>query len=341
MTELLVIKERIKKAYSSYGTYIEAGVKALLVLVSCIAINTLIGYMSLLQSPFIVLALAVVGALLPPTASVLIVSVVVIGNLYFVTVEAAVMFAALEILFFLVYFAFKPGNSHIMVLSMTLGSLQFFGPLPVIIGLMYSPIALFPLTFGIVMSQYVTYISENYVLLSSKTSTLTTIDKFAQIATGVFFDETLWIRLLIVVLVALIIYCIRRLQVRQSWPLAIGIGAFMYLVLTLLCDFMFDISENYLVLAINVGLQILVGVTLWFFFFMVDYTREENVQFEDDEYYYYVKAVPKITVTVPEVRVTRIRERNLKDTAKTSGQVTFVRDDAEFDTVDVEEEEDD
>jgi hypothetical protein len=30
---------------------------------------------------------------------------------------------------------------------------------------------------------------------------------------------------------------------------------------------------------------------------MVDYTRIENVQFEDDDYYYYVKAVPKVTVS--------------------------------------------
>ena len=30
---------------------------------------------------------------------------------------------------------------------------------------------------------------------------------------------------------------------------------------------------------------------------MVDYTRIESVQFEDDDYYYYVKAVPKVTVS--------------------------------------------
>ena len=30
-----------------------------------------------------------------------------------------------------------------------------------------------------------------------------------------------------------------------------------------------------------------------FFFFSVDYTCTEYVQFEDDDYYYYVKAVPR------------------------------------------------
>ena len=35
------------------------------------------------------------------------------------------------------------------------------------------------------------------------------------------------------------------------------------------------------------------------FLFSVDYSRTERVQFEDDEYYYYVKAVPKVVVATP------------------------------------------
>lgn len=34
--------------------------------------------------------------------------------------------------------------------------------------------------------------------------------------------------------------------------------------------------------------------------FSVDYARSERLQFEDDEYYYYVKAIPKVAVTTPE-----------------------------------------
>ena len=40
--------------------------------------------------------------------------------------------------------------------------------------------------------------------------------------------------------------------------------------------------------------------------FNVDYSRTEMVQFEDDEYYYYVKAVPKVVLAVPEKKVKRI-----------------------------------
>ena len=51
------------------------------------------------------------------------------------------------------------------------------------------------------------------------------------------------------------------------------------------------------------------GLILEIFFFSVDYSRSENLQFEDDEYYYYVKAVPKLSVARPEKTVKRINER--------------------------------
>ena len=329
MTELLVIKERIKKAYSMYGTYIDAAAKGLLTLLACISINTQIGYMEILQSPFIVLLLSIISALVPGQFIILLLSVVIAGNLFSVTLEAALVFVALEVLAFLLYFVFKPGNSIVMSISLMLGSMQVYGPLAPVIGLMYSPAALFPMTFGVAASKLVTYVSANYVLLSSKTSTLSNMQKISQLFSGVFFSDDLWITLVILIVTSLVIYVIRMLPVHSSWLYAVGSGALMHLLLTLLCDFIFDLNDNYLVLAVNIVLEVLVGVVLWFFFFMVDYSREENVQFEDDEYYYYVKAVPKVLVTVPNVRVTRIRERSVKETSKTSDQVTFIRDDAE------------
>ena len=52
-----------------------------------------------------------------------------------------------------------------------------------------------------------------------------------------------------------------------------------------------------------------IGLVLELFFFTVDYARSENLQFEDDEYYYYVKAIPKVSISTPEKTVKRINER--------------------------------
>ena len=61
----------------------------------------------------------------------------------------------------------------------------------------------------------------------------------------------------------------------------------------------------------------LLALVLQFFVFNVDYSRTEKVQFEDDEYYYYVKAVPKVTVARPEKKVKQINSQKSKAIQKT------------------------
>ena len=63
---------------------------------------------------------------------------------------------------------------------------------------------------------------------------------------------------------------------------------------------------------VSAGLAILLQLTV----FSMDYSRTEYVQFEDDEYYYYVKAVPKLTIAVPEKRVKKISSQRKQSTAK-------------------------
>jgi hypothetical protein len=69
---------------------------------------------------------------------------------------------------------------------------------------------------------------------------------------------------------------------------------------------MFDIDISLAGVIIGTVIAILLVTVLRFFVFNVDYSRTEKVQFEDDEYYYYVKAVPKVTVARPQKKVKKI-----------------------------------
>ena len=59
---------------------------------------------------------------------------------------------------------------------------------------------------------------------------------------------------------------------------------------------------------------VLIAKVVEFFGFNVDYSRTEKVQFEDDEYYYYVKAVPKVTVAAPARTVKKINSSRRRPT---------------------------
>ena len=64
--------------------------------------------------------------------------------------------------------------------------------------------------------------------------------------------------------------------------------------------------DDIMLLVIGNVVTLVVGLLLVFFARGFDYSRTEHVQFEDDEYYYYVTAVPKVHITASDKEIKRI-----------------------------------
>ena len=60
-------------------------------------------------------------------------------------------------------------------------------------------------------------------------------------------------------------------------------------------------------------ISLLIAFVIQFLFFNLDYSRTERLQFEDDEYYYYVKAVPKDVVSGTNKQVKRFSGKDEKE----------------------------
>ncbi|HOA81281.1 MAG TPA: hypothetical protein PKK61_09505, partial [Defluviitaleaceae bacterium] len=58
----------------------------------------------------------------------------------------------------------------------------------------------------------------------------------------------------------------------------------------------------------SIIISMLIMFVIQFFYRVVDYSRVENVQFEDEENYYYVKVIPKIILEKPKREIKRIIE---------------------------------
>ena len=83
---------------------------------------------------------------------------------------------------------------------------------------------------------------------------------------------------------------------------------------------MLETGISYTTIIASAVLGIVVGLVLELIFFSMDYSRTENIQFEDDEYYYYVKAVPKVGVSAPEKEVKRITGRKSQEDKNAGAQ---------------------
>jgi len=322
MTNLLVFRERLKKIYSEYSRWIDAVLRFLLSFITLIVINAKTGYMTQMNSELVLIALALLCAVLPGGFGFAISILFIMLNLLEVSKLLAAFVPLFGLLMYLIYFSFKPGNAIFANVALLLGLLGLPAPIGVIIGLISTPLAVIPAIFGLMVAAYVNYIDTNFMVLTSDVGSI--FRQGITVVKGAFLDDRIWTGLVILLVVTVVVFIIRRTFFHNNWVFAIAIGSVLYLVMSLVFALVLDQDTKMGIMLINVLVAVLIGFILHFLFFMVDSLRVEHVQFEDDEYYYYVKAVPKVRVTAPEVRVTKINSRQVKEEMKTSDQVVFL-----------------
>lgn len=80
---------------------------------------------------------------------------------------------------------------------------------------------------------------------------------------------------------------------KYAWTVAIAAGTLIYTVLVLAGSLMLTMRTGILGAAAGILVSVLLAAVLEVCFFHLDYTQIEKLQFEDDDYYYYVQAIPK------------------------------------------------
>ena len=105
------------------------------------------------------------------------------------------------------------------------------------------------------------------------------------------------------VVVVMVTALIHQLNFDYAWYVAIGVGSVFTILVFMVCGMLVDVSVPAGSLVLGAILGGVLGVIVQMCKSVIDYSHKESVQFEDDDYYYYVKAVPKKTVAVREVTV--------------------------------------
>ena len=228
---------------------------------------------------------------------------------------ALVIFAIYAVMFFL-FLRFASKETIVILLTPIFFMLKIPYVMPIAMGLLGGPASIVSVSFGVIISYLVEYTETNASVITSMDAE-TTMTKLRFVMDGIIGNEAMIFTAIAFVVTLLIVYTIRRMSMDYAWTIAIVSGVLADIVILLIGDLLFDL--NYSLIGIVLG-SIIAGslcYMLQFFAFYVDYKRTENLQFEDDEYYYYVKAVPKIVVTTPDKRVKKIntKRENVSRTA--------------------------
>ncbi len=305
MIKLLTVKEYLKVFVGKYEAYLVPLAKFITALVVFMSINGQLGYMDKLKSMSVVLVVSLLASLLPWNFMLVAGAAFILLHMYELSLECAAVVLVVFLLLFLLYFRFTPKESLVVLLTPVCFVLKIPYVVPVVMGLIGGPVSVISVSGGVIVYYVLAYMSNNQNMLAGM-ETENAIPKFQNLIDGLLHNREMVVVIAAFAVTVLVVYIVRRLSIDYAWSIAMGAGALTCLVILLLGEMMYDLQLSIVGILLGTVVSLAIAKVIQFFVLNLDYTRTEKVQFEDDEYYYYVKAVPKITVATPAKTVKKI-----------------------------------
>lgn len=306
MTGLIELKEKLKNFYAEHEVVMRPIVKFLAVLVSLMVIKSNIGYMNIINMWPVIIIISVVSAFLTWGMLVLVLAADIAVNIFSMSLELGALVFIVMLIMFLFFFRFTPKQGALLVLIPLAYFLKIPFVVPIAVGLICSPVSIVSVAFGTVLYYMIDVISNNATVITNSSDGTIGSASINTIINMMSNNKAMMLAVIASAITIMVVYIIRRATINNAWAVAIITGAIADFVITLVGSIMLNTKSSIFWIIIGTIISILLAFILQFFLFSVDYSRTEHTQFEDDEYYYYVKAVPKINVTAPEMNVKRI-----------------------------------
>ena len=304
MRGLLDFKTNIMSFVEKNEYYALCVGRFILFLSAFLMIHSKLCYSAGLGNVLIPIALSIFCALIPMSIGMIVLEVFCLLNLMGLGLEVVAIVAIVMLIAHLLYFRFAKGSLYRSILTPVLAFVRMPYIMPVVCGLRGSTGSIVSVLFGMLTYSLLTGIKANETVFLSAAD-ISSTDKMVLIIDQIIKNRELWVVIFAFLLTDILVYAIRRLSIKNAWRTAYLVGIAFNMVVILIGKLLVGESDGIVWLLVGSVISIGVAVAYEFIFMNLDYTRVEQVQFEDDNYYYYVKAVPKVVVRARQKSVKR------------------------------------
>lgn len=311
MTGLLEIREKLKMIYGRYEALLFPLVKFLLAFAVLNTLNGRMGYMTQLDSMAVVLIAALMCSFLPMGCIVFFAALFSLLHMYALSIEILLVGFCTYLVIFLLYLRFTPKDSVVVVLMPLLFAWKIPYVLPIAVGLLCGPASVVSVACGVTAYYLLHTVTTNASAINTMADSEATA-KIRLVIDGLIGNKGMIVVIAAFAVTVIAVYLIRRMSIDYAWTIAMIAGAMINAVILLIGDLIYDTNISVAGILIGALLAVVFGKIIEFFRFCVDYSRTEKVQFEDDEYYYYVKAVPKMSVAMSTKTVKKINTQRTR-----------------------------
>ena len=305
MLMLLEIRANLIDFYKKHDNIITYIWKFLLGFILIMQVNSLLGYKNILLSIVFATIIGGISSVITGTGLLIITIGYIVVNLFSLSAELGIFTAIILLLSYLLLISMSSKTAYFTILIPLLFPLKIVYLVPILAGIFFGPIAILSIVLGVIWHYYMISMPMFRELISSSNEPLeVTIGIYNYFIRNIIYNEDLLIGIIVFSLVVIISYIICKLQFDFSHYLAIIFGGIISFIGIIIGGIIINEELPILFLIFGHLASITIIILIQFFRFPLDYERKEFLQFEDDDYYYYVKAVPKVQMskTIKEIK---------------------------------------
>lgn len=308
MTQLLILKEHIQKFYQKYALIINPLFRFLAGCIIFYAANKIVGYNPVLGHNYVIAILSVITVVFPPQIFLFVAAVYVVLHILYVSKYLALVTGVVFTILYLIYIRFLPKHGYVIISMPVLYALNIPYALPILMGIISTPVAIIPVGIGVV----VYYMLQTIVSVVS-TSTDDVINLYHVVLQQLSSNTQMYSAIIIFSVVLIVVYFIRNREIDFSFEFSILAGSILNMILMFISNFLLDINTSIIHMVTGVIISAVIVCIIQFFRLSLNYAGVENIQFEDEEYYYYVRAVPKTNIAAESKKIKRFNAHHFSE----------------------------
>ena len=311
MTPFMRLRERIRNSIRVHEVWFARIGHGLIMLAGLVAIVQGFPFAQGLDSGWILAALSVLGIFMPMSAIALVWIAFLLLDLFSLSGQMAGVTAGVFLVAYAFCTVYRAKKLHNIAGFIVARQWHVPGIVPLQTALLGTANEIVTVICGAAVSFFLQEIHTNAGVLMEGENQMSTIDFLRE---RIISNQMFYVYLLAMCALFLITYALRTRNMDHAWMIAVFGGVAAEFLILLSGYLLTGARRNVPMLVMGSLATLAVGAATNYLYRDLDYTRIEKVQFEDDEYYYYVTAVPKIRLSQEKKEVKTINRvsRNRK-----------------------------
>ena len=311
---ILKLRKDLHEVYKKHNRIITLMVKGFGTLLLLLSLNSLYNSTDKMMVA-VAVGLAAVCTVSPVKYIYAAASFVTAVHLWHISWDIAVFFVVIVFISWVFVCRVLPNAGLIIAFTPFLFVIKIPFLMPLLVGMFSNIFGIGAMMFGIVFYFLGSYSSNLSALLSAPAA-----DEYILAVQSVMAafaaDKELLLILTACVIAAVVTYILCHQSFEYSWYIGCASGGIAGLVAYFAGSIMFEVEIAHMEFIWTIPLAMCMTCLFQFLRCIIDYSGVEYLEFEDDDYYYYVKAVPKVNVIVEDFALLDEAKKKLSEKGK-------------------------